>query len=319
MPSNRWNALLALLPQSALDPAGRDAERIAGLFLWVSAAFAVIWIVVVGFAFYAQRAEPVDERKARRLIVGGGVAFPVVVLSALLLIGLAMLPKLLAAAPESEPISLDIAGQQWWWRVRYVQPGRHPVELANEIRLPVGRRVDLRVTSRDVVHSFWIPSIAGKMDMIPGRTNRISLEPTRTGTFRGQCAEFCGTSHARMSIDVVVMEPAAFEQWLVAQSQPAQTSADADATRGRRTFLARGCHTCHTIRGTPAQGVIGPDLTHVATRLTLAAGTIPTSQQHVRRWISSTHTIKPDALMPPFKDLPASDLDALAAYLMTLR
>ena len=210
------------------------------------------------------------------LIIGGGVVLPTVVLSVLLVYGLALLPTLLAPAAASA-VQIAVSGEQWWWRVRYLPSNGHPeaVELANEIRLPVGERVQFHLHSPDVLHSFWIPSLGGKIDLIPGRHTRLALEPTRTGVFRGVCAEFCGTSHALMSFSVVVMEPAGFATWLAQQYAPAQPPVLPLAARGAELFLATGCGACHTVRGTPANGVVGPDLTHVGSRQSLGAGILP--------------------------------------------
>jgi cytochrome c oxidase subunit 2 len=193
------------------------------------------------------------------------------------------------------------------------------VEMANELRLPVGRRMELQLTSPDVIHSFWVPSIAGKMDMIPGRITRLALEPTRTGIFRGACAEYCGASHALMAFLVIVMDPEEFQRWLEAQARPADAPTDALATRGHDLFLAHGCTACHAIRGTPAAGQIGPDLTHVASRLRIGAGTLPNDAGALVRWIGQTDRIKPGVHMPAFRALAADDLMALAAYLGSLR
>jgi cytochrome c oxidase subunit 2 len=317
-------ALAALLaagcagPQSALDPAGREAHSIAGLLVWISAAFTLIWLGVVALALHAPRAKPTDERRVeRRLVLGGGVAFPVLGLTGVLAVGLYGLPAILAPAPAGR-LSVHVTGSQWWWRVEYRPPGGAPVVLANELRLPVGRRVNVHLQSSDVVHSFWVPALAGKMDLIPGRINLLPVEPTRPGTFRGTCAEFCGPSHARMGFVVVAEEPAAFEQWLAAQAKAARVPSQPAAVRGQQAFFAHGCNTCHTVRGTTALGTTAPDLTHVASRHTIAAGTLPATAPAFREWISSTRRIKPGAHMPAFSDLPGETLDALAAYLAQL-
>lgn len=304
--------------QSALDPAGRDAARAADLFYWMTAAGIAIWAAVVALGLYAPRARsPLTERAGMGLIVGGGVAFPVLVLSVLLTFGLAEIPRMLEPAPAGGP-TIEVTAQQWWWRVRYLLPDRQPIELANELRLPVGRRVNLRLASADVVHSFWVPSVAGKMDMIPGRVNRHALEPTRTGVYRGACAEFCGTSHARMNFVVAVVEPQAFDDWIAGQAQPARTPEPGDAERGRAAFAVHGCANCHAIRGTDARGVVGPDLTHLASRHTIAAGTLPLDEAALRRWITQTQLVKPGAHMPAFAQLPDDVVAAMAAYLTGL-
>lgn len=303
---------------SALDPAGRDAHQVLVLFYWMSCAALVIWAGVMLLSWWAIRARAQSRRVENMLIAVGGVLFPVTALTALMAAGLSPLPRMLAPA-EDRQFSIEVTGAQWWWRVKYLRPGQPPIELANEIRLPVGRRINARLIGGDVIHSFWIPSIAGKIDLIPGRVNRLSLEPTRTGVFRGACAEFCGTSHALMHFIVVVMEPAAFDAWLSGQADSAASPAGPLAERGRAAFHEHGCNTCHTVRGGDAYGTVGPDLTHVGSRQTLAAGTLPTSPEHFQRWVSSADRVKPGARMPAFSDLPHDTLAALAAYLTQLQ
>ena len=305
-------------PQSALAPAGVEAEAIARLF-WIMAAGAVLaWLAVCGLALWigTRRRRRAGLRAARWLILLGA-AVPVVVLGALLAYGLALMPRLRAPADAGPRIA--VTGEQWWWRVRYLRPGAAPVELANEIRLPVGVRTRFLLDSPDVIHSLWIPALGGKVDMIPGRTNTLVLEPTRTGVFRGACAEFCGTSHAFMQLDVVVMEPGAFARWLEQQAAPARAPREASARQGRDAFLENGCGACHAIRGTPADGALGPDLTHVGSRLGLAAGTLPNDVQAFERWIAHAHAVKPDTPMPEFDMLPDARLRAIAAYLDDLQ
>ncbi len=301
--------------QSALVPAGRGAEQIAVLFWWMAAGAVIIWTAVVGLGIYSVRMTP--GRQARHvgwLIIGGGALVPTVVLAVLLAYGLALLPNLLAPAPEGS-LKIAVTGHQWWWRVRYDSPSGESIALANEIRLPVGEPVEFHLDSADVIHSFWIPSLGGKVDMIPGRRTRLTLEPTRTGVFHGVCAEYCGTSHALMSFHVVVTEKQEFERWLERQAKPAQSPAEPLAIRGAGVFLANGCGACHTVRGTAAKGVVGPDLTHVGSRVSLGAGTLPNERDDFLRWITRAESIKPEVHMPSFGMLPRNDLNALAAYL----
>jgi len=305
--------------QSTLIPAGREAELMANVFMWMAIGGVIIWAAVILLAWYAPRAAPVKNTRIQTaLIVGGGVVIPVIVLLVLMIAGLRELPAILAPANDNT-LALEVSGAQWWWRVKYLRSGQEPIELANEIRLPVGRRINATLKSLDVIHSFWVPSIAGKIDMIPGRINRISLEPTRVGTYRGACAEFCGTSHARMNLIAVVMEPDEFNRWLTEQARPAGTPTDPIAQRGESAFHEHGCNTCHTIRGTDALGIDGPDLTHVGGRETLAAGLLPTRPEAFRRWISSTELLKPGAHMPAFSKLPDDTLQSLATYLAQLQ
>jgi cytochrome c oxidase subunit II len=304
--------------QSALDVAGTDAALIAHLFNVMMAGAAIVWIGVVAAAIYAVRVNRGrhNERDANLLIIGGGVALPTVALGALLWYGLPALPQVMALAP-ADALRIHVIGKQWWWRVQYATPDGF-IETANELRLPLGQRVELQLSSPDVIHSFWVPSLAGKMDMIPGRVTRLAVEPTRTGVFRGACAEYCGASHALMAFDVVVTTPDEFQRWLDTQGAPAREPSDADALRGRDTFRASGCTACHTIRGSPPAGRLGPDLTHVATRASIGAATLPNQADALVRWIRDTDRVKPGVHMPAFRALTADELAGLAAYLGSL-
>jgi cytochrome c oxidase subunit 2 len=303
-------------PQSALTIAGRDAEQIDDLFTIMTVGALLIWAAVVAIAVYTIRVgESHSQRAANLLILGGGVAVPTVVLGALIAYGMPLVPTVLAV-PET--VSIKVTAKQWWWRFEYLT-AEGVVETANELRLQVGERVALELASPDVIHSFWVPSLAGKMDMIPGRVTRIALEPTRTGTFRGTCAEYCGASHALMAFSVIVMNPEEFHAWLEAQARPAEAPSGSEAARGQTAFLANGCTACHTIRGTPAAGRIGPDLTHVGSRRRLAAETLPNDPAALQRWIAESDAVKPGVHMPAFRALERDELSALAAYLGSLK
>jgi cytochrome c oxidase subunit 2 len=220
--------------------------------------------------------------------------------------------------PEEGALVIQVTAKQWWWRFEYVTPAGR-VETANELRLPAGERVELQLSSPDVIHSFWVPSLAGKMDAIPGRLTRIALEPTQTGTFRGTCAEYCGASHALMAFSVVVVAPRDFDVWMEAQARTGAMPIDPLQARGAAAFLANGCSACHTIRGTSAAGRIGPDLTHVGSRTRIAAETLPNAAESLIRWIRETDRLKPGVHMPPFRTLATDELSALAAYLSNLQ
>lgn len=284
---------------------------------------AVIWTLVMALLLYAGRSrpEPVSAKTANRLILWGGVAFPVTVLFLLLAYAVWLMPQVrpwLGAGPMGEP-QIEATGEQFWWRLRYLEgPGQPGFETANELRLPVGERTIFALEAADVIHSFWIPTLGGKMDMIPGRTNILSLEPTRTGTFRGPCAEFCGTSHALMAFTVVVMERADYDSWRAAQAagHPAVPQA---LQAGRDLFFRHGCAACHAINGTAAIGRVGPDLTRIASRGTLAAGTLSNTPDNLARFIRDPGAVKPGVKMPAYTMLPAAEIDAIAAYLGDLR
>lgn len=280
----------------------------------------MVWVTVIGIAVYAigVRPEAHNERNTKLFIIGGGALFPTLVLAGYLIYGLGLMPELLEPAPETS-MRIEVSGEQWWWRVRYLTPDGEHVELANEIHLPVGRRIDVLLDSPDVIHSFWIPSLAGKIDMIPGRINRLAIEPTRTGVYRGVCAEYCGTSHAKMRFSVVVSEPEEFAAWLEQQQEPAAPPEEPLAERGQELFFANGCGACHTVRGTPADGSVGPELTHVGSRLRVGAGILPNTPAGFLRWLNHTEEVKPGVHMPSFGMLPENDLKALATYLEGLK
>jgi cytochrome c oxidase subunit 2 len=304
---------------AALDGAGRSAADVIPLLTAMVIGSAVIWLVVTGLSLHALRsARPLwSERAGFWLIAVGGVAVPTVVLAALLAFGMPSLARQLDAA-RAPDLRLSVVGEQWWWRVRYELAGGGHVDLANEIRLPRGRAAAVSLASDNVIHSFWIPSLAGKVDMIPGRITRLMLEPTVAGSFRGVCAEYCGASHARMAFVVEVMEPDDFDRWLANESRPAAAPAPAVAD-GARAFLRNGCGACHAVRGTEAAATIGPDLTHLGSRRSIAAATLPNDIDPIASWIAEPDHVKPGALMPPFRMLQVDELRAIAAYLRSLQ
>jgi cytochrome c oxidase subunit 2 len=303
--------------QSWIHPAGTGADSVALLFAVVMPAAAVIWAAVVGLAVYAAVITPRShpERHASRLIIWGGIVTPTVTIFVLMVTSLVMLETM--TARESE-LTLHARGEQWWWRIAHEGPSGELVPTPNELRLPVDRTAEVVLTAGRVIHSFWAPSLGGKTDMIPGRVNRTTLTPTETGVYRGQCAEFCGEAHALMAFPVVVMEPAAFDEWLAAQAEPARPPATAAARRGRELFLANGCGACHTVRGTEAAGKVGPDLTHLGSRLSLGAGVLPVTREAVAAWIAAPDHAKPGVRMPAFAVLGDEKLARIADYLVGL-
>lgn len=306
-------------PQSALSPAGRDAESIAALFAWMTGGAVVIWLVVMGLAVFAILSEKKrDPKKVRRLVIGGGIVVPFLVLTVLVVLGLEMMPRLLAYGDEGG-MEIRVTGHQWWWRVAYEMPDGSRIELANEIRVANGRRTSLWLETADVIHSLWIPSLGGKIDMIPGHVNRMALEPTRPGVFRGACAEYCGASHAKMMLSVVVVEPAELEAWLEAQKAPARPPEGETAARGAALFTSLGCGACHTVRGTDARGVVGPDLTHVGSRLGVGAGILENRVEDFEAWLVATKRLKPGVHMPAFDMLSPADIQAVAVFLEGLQ
>ncbi len=296
-----------------LAGAGTEAARIEGLFWVLLAGAAAIWCLVIGAAVYAQKrqVDPSLERQARWFIIWGGAVAPTVIVGGLLVWGLVILRDITA---DSGDLTVRVDGERWWWRVIYEGPDG-PFETANEIRLPMGQTALFRLTADDVIHSFWVPALGGKMDMIPGRETTLALTPQEAGNWGGLCAEFCGGAHALMRFDAVVMEPEAFEAWLAAEAAPAEVAPD---DPGFAVFREEGCGACHAIRGTEAIGPVGPDLTHVAARERLGAGIYAMTAENMALWVTDTHGMKPDIDMPPYPDLGGDRLDRLVAFLMSL-
>ncbi len=264
-----------------------------------------------GLPFLGQR-----ERLAQVLVIVFGICIPVVVLAAVFLVANLVVTKDTdAPAARTTSMTVHVIGHQWFWEVRY--PGTTAV-TANEIHIPVRTRVTAAVETADVIHSFWVPELNRKIDMIPGQIGRVLLYADQAGDYRGQCAEFCGVQHAHMAMKVIAEPPAAFHQWLRNESRPVRPPGTVTARRGARVFMTNACAQCHTLRGTPAQGRIGPDLTHMASRITLAALTIPNDRASLLEWIRDPQHVKPGNRMPGL-NLTPSDRAALVTYLESLR
>lgn len=319
--ANAAFALLALLalaacdgPQSALDVSGEDARVLARLFWVMLGAAIVLWLGLNGLFAYVTRINPreLPSRWANGLIIGGGIVLPTFLIAALLVWGLSILPD---QRQPGDGLTIRVRGEQWWWRVEYWPEGAEtPVVSANEVRMPVGERVEFVLDSKTVIHSFWIPSLGGKMDMFPGRETRVSLRAEEPGLFRGQCAEFCGDSHAWMAFEAEAMPAEDFDAWLDHEAAGATALSGAGAS----LFAREGCGACHAIRGTPHVGRVGPDLTHVGSRHSLAAGRLGTSVEDFMAWIADPEALKPSAEMPAYGHLDEPELLALATFLAGL-
>jgi cytochrome c oxidase subunit 2 len=324
--------------QPTWQPAsGSGAALIHELSLTLYIGCALIFIFVMVLLIRAVFSDPRPIR-ARRWLAGGGLAFPGIVLSALLLYSLAVSGALAnyngqgvfrflldcvsdssraLSAMGGRPLRIEVTGRQWWWQVRYIEDGGE-FELANELRLPVGRPVDLVLVAGDVIHSFWVPALAGKVDMIPGRVNRLRLQSDVPGVFRGNCAEYCGGQHALMGMLVIVEPEEEFARWRERQAKPAPPPADEFLALGRDAFLRADCGDCHTVRGTGASGTLGPDLTHVGSREMLGAAVLDNHIGTLGGWIAGTQDQKPGSFMPDTRSLSGTELRALSAWLESL-
>jgi cytochrome c oxidase subunit 2 len=308
--------------QSVLQANGADAMVISGMAWLLFGGGALIFVGVMVLLAFSLR----DRRRAVRpgiWLIGAGLIFPVTILSALLLYSV-LRSRQLTPPLSQNALVISITARMWWWEVRYrdAASGRD-ITLANEIHLPVGKPVYFALTSDDVIHSFWIPTLAGKADTLPGRITRLRVEAKQPGVFRGQCAEYCGEQHARMALHVVAETPQAFDAWLAGQLKPALPPTNALLARGKQVFVEQRCSACHAMRGVAEESIAGrklaPDLTHVGSRLYLGAGTLRNHRQALSDWIANTQEIKSGVRMPSFSDIDEEDLFALSSYLDHLK
>jgi cytochrome c oxidase subunit II len=306
---------------STLDADGPKGSHIATLW-WVMFAISVIVCVIVfGMLMYAvfrRRPEAPsgqeDKTDGTTLVLVGGAIVPGVILLAVF--GFVLYVMQVTASPlRPAALTIEVIGHRWWFEIHY--PDSHIV-TANEMHVPVGQPVTLELTSADVIHSFWVPQIQQKTDMIPGRINTTWFEVSKAGTYTGECAEFCGIEHAEMDFQVIAEPPARFRQWLAQQEKPAPQPRTALQLQGEQVFLGSACVYCHTIMGTNASGRIGPDLTHLAGRQMIGAGLLPNTIGNLAGWIADSQTIKPGNAMPPMA-LDSKDMQAILAYLESLK
>ncbi|UQU62622.1 cytochrome c oxidase subunit II [Couchioplanes caeruleus] len=306
--------------QSTLHASGAGAQRIEGLWwlmFWIAMAVFAEVMLLLGWALWRRR-------RARAKIRGGdaiggiavlGVVIPFAILVTVYGLGLRDLNAL--AAPRQDPaVTVDVIGHQWWWEIRYADPAG--AVTANELHIPVGEPVRVRLRTADVQHSFWVPQLMPKTDLIAGKVNETWLQTGTAGSYRAQCAEYCGKQHAFMALMVVAQPRADFDAWAAATAQPATTTLTADQQRGRAVFERSSCASCHTVRGTTATGRVGPDLTTVGSRWSIGAGAAPNDAGHLGGWIVNSQTIKPGNKMPP-QPVPAQDLQDLLSYLRSLK
>jgi cytochrome c oxidase subunit II len=304
--------------QSVLATASDSAAAIGDLTIAMIVGAALLFLLVMGLLVRGAWAPPTPVKPSRWL-VGGGLVLPGVVLALLLAQGL-RLGAALSHEPDMQGLEVEVIARRWWWEFRYRNPdGSDSVALANELHLPMDGTVVLTFTSGDVIHSFWVPALAGKVDVVPGARNRLIIHANQPGRFRGQCGEYCGTQHANMGLEVVVEAPEQFRAWLLNQAGPAVQPADALARRGQQVFLESGCPACHSVRGISAAGVLGPDLTHVGSRRRLAAATLDNDPGSLMAWVHDAQHLKPGNLMPSMPVSNGEDARALAAWLGSLQ
>ncbi|WP_229503818.1 cytochrome c oxidase subunit II [Massilia putida] len=317
--------------QDALRAAGAQAGHIGDLWngtlalcTFVFVAIVVATIIAVWCAPRADAATRPDtsslDGPEHRIWCRIGWATGTSVAGLLVLLaGDVFTSRALARLPLRDAVNIELVGHQWWWEARYLDAdASREFTTANELTIPVGRPVIVTLRADDVIHSLWVPNLGGKKDLIPGRTATLQLRADRAGTYRGQCAEFCGLEHALMALLVHAVPTSDYEAWAANQRGNARDPADAAARRGRDVFLGASCAKCHAVAGTPAQGRMGPDLTHLASRRTIAAGIFPNNRGHLAGWIADPQALKPGVNMPA-NTLPPDDLQALLTYLETLR
>jgi cytochrome c oxidase subunit 2 len=312
---------------STMSAASHDAQRLATLGVAMTVVATLIFLLVVGiigFGLWRRRNSPdaldspADVRTPVDVsenwwILGGGLAMPVVVLAGVFLMTLSTM-RAYRPAPAGAPEILVI-GHQWWWEVRYPND---TVITANELHLPVGRAVHLELRSADVIHSFWAPNLEGKTDVIPGQQNEMVLRADSAGVYRAECAEYCGRQHANMALSIVAEAPADYQRWLSSTKAVAAAPANDTARAGLAVFMSHSCAFCHSIRGTPATGSFGPDLTHLGSRSTLAGGALPNTVGYLAGWISNPDRLKPGTKMPA-SPMDGASLQAVVRYLEGLK
>jgi cytochrome c oxidase subunit II len=323
------DGLRGALNQSALESSGPLAAKVENLWWFAFITASVVYLATIGALWWAARRARLREQRGEILVdadaeprMTRGVVWAtgatIVILLVFLVTDLSV-GRTLSPVPEKRPLTIEVIGHQWWWEVSYADTSpQGRFTTANEIHVPVGRPILFVLESRDVIHSIWVPNLAGKKDLIPGYTQSWWFQADTAGLYRGQCAEFCGLQHAKMAFHVVAEPPEQFAQWVTQQRKSAASSTDSVASRGREVFLTGQCAMCHSIQGTSAASRAGPDLTHLASRRTIAAGTLPNTRGALAGWIVDPQRIKPGVRMPS-NQLEPKDLEALLTYLQTLK
>jgi len=309
-------------PQSAVNPATNFATQVDDLFnltLWWGIGVFVVVEAILIYTLVRFRDRPGAPRPkhvhGNTVLEIGWTLVPSLILIAIAIPTIRTIFVVDVRPTDPDALVVEVVGRQWWWEFRYPELG---IVTANEAHVPRGRTIDMRLRSADVLHSFWIPRLGGKRDMVPGNENGIWFVPDSVGVFWGQCAEYCGTAHALMGMRVIVEEPADFDAWAEANLANRVRMPDAQARSGEGVFLSNACVGCHTVRGTTARGVFGPDLTHFGSRGTIAAGVLENTRENLIRWLDSTQHVKPGNRMPEVQ-MSDQQIEQLAAYLQALR
>ncbi|HTU32959.1 MAG TPA: cytochrome c oxidase subunit II [Candidatus Acidoferrum sp.] len=315
--------------QSMLRPAGQGAARISVLgwivFITLLVVAFIMWIIVAWIGLRRRGSfdikPPYDPQGGQDWILSGGFIVPFIVLTVLFVLGLDTLSKFpMGAAADPPNPDIVVVGHQWWWEIRYHDgPVSDYFTTANEIHIPVHRMVNIELLSGDVIHSFWIPRIHGKEDTIPGQPNYIRIEANKVGIYRGQCAEFCGDQHAHMGMLLVAQTQSDYDKWVAGQQLPCATPITPDAQAGEQVFLHAACVLCHRVRGTLAGGTVAPDLTHIGSRMSLAADTLTNDKASLEAWITHAQSFKPGCQMPDITQFNGVQLRQLTAYLQQLK
>jgi cytochrome c oxidase subunit II len=314
--------------QSVLAAAGPLASRTEQLWWFAFSVSTAVYVLTMAFLFWSIARARRRQRNGEVMDAGGeqrmtrGVSYSVGATVVILLIFLGFdlsVGRTLSPIPSKHPLTIEVTGHQWWWEAAYADTSAHErFTTANELHIPVGEPVLFLLQAQDVIHSMWVPNLAGKKDLIPGYTQSFWFKADTAGVYRGQCAEFCGMQHAKMAMFIIAEPRPTFDAWVAQQREPAATPSDPRASRGKEVFLTASCAMCHNIEGTEAGSHVGPDLTHLASRRTLAAGTLPNSRGALAGWIVDAQGIKPGVKMPPNSIAP-KDLDALLTYLQSLK
>jgi cytochrome c oxidase subunit 2 len=322
-------------PQDYLHTAGAPADRIAALgwfaLLSFSATIVVMWVLIGWIAVrrrgsFAEHA-PIDADGGQRWILIGGLAIPTAVLAILFVTTMETLSAfpMQHLGPGNPEICTDagqilVTGHQWWFEAEYRYPEvDRNFKVTTELHIPVGKPVDVLLQTRDVIHSFWIPKLHGKVDLVPGQVNHVRIQADRPGVYEGECGEYCGAQHAHMRLQVMAQSQKDYDAWVEQQRKPAAESDWSEAQRGKAVFMGAACPLCHTVRGTQALGQVGPELTHVGSRNRIAGGMLKNDTANLEAWVTHAQSLKPGAQMPDLTQFTGRDLRALTAYLQSLR